>query len=893
MKKMIFLAALAAFFVSGACAADVVPNHIRHPLHAAVVKMLAPKSVVRMGATAATAASSSTPAPTLAPGGLSNENLIAGLSWSALLGDTATYADNSVQQTDIGATVAGLDGAGNVTSGVLSGKIVSGPTVAGDTVPTTYTYINPQSTDTMSGKGPFYWWDGYSAAKFGGTPVTLAHSPYGNQAGTVQNLILNYAPGGGFNAGCSLCIFMEPSSIQQAAVSAVATAQTGGIPTADAVGIFEHPTNARFDLLLPVASYTATSVVLSGTLSATELSHIQPLMTIFTNSQIPGKTPTNPEDADYYMGVIQSVATANGVTTITVAGWGAQGTTSSGAVPSTTSLETTFWANQTSPVVGIGGYNKAFARNEFMAYDGNYAGDGGSAATSLVRSFSGDEMDMIVSNATKANSLKVGFYVTNLAMSPDHTNVLTHDSFGFYAGGNTPHHFWAGDSCYIDGSGYYDQSAFEGAATWIGGSCQLGALETALKRYDQEVAEFDGRTTGSNDFRLMYHIAEAAQGQGTMATNVRPKLGIVIGGEHGAGVDSGSVQADLEWNQGGNYGGLAICGNGENCGFLVDSAGVPHAAPYGLSSGNGYTIGTQPSGHAAMFGAYAASGYAANLLELMVGSSVEASLSAAGDLTVAGNVSTGADGQILIPAATTTGAGVGNYLTTDGVAKLTVHAVNGGTSGLAAGNLFASNSLTVGSVPSGYTALAGIYASTGYTNDLLELMVGSDSKAVISSAGDLTIAGNLNTGANKQLVLSSAASVGAGTGAYLLTNGYADAELRASNGGAATYSAEQFRLLTGPGATSYLQIGTDSALGEAVFTNKAGTGVLLAAEGSISSDAGRILASIKAGSYTESTRLWCHDCRNSGQVAGSGTGRWISLDSAGTWRSDDGVEAVN
>ncbi|MGC5748394.1 hypothetical protein J4P41_07105 [Gluconobacter sp. NFX36] len=118
MKKMIFLAASAALCVSGVRAADVVPNHIRHPLHVAAVKTLAPKSVVRMGA--ATASSSSTYAPTLAPGGLSNANVIAGLSWSALLGDTATYADNSVQQADIGSTVAPLDASGNVKNPVVS-----------------------------------------------------------------------------------------------------------------------------------------------------------------------------------------------------------------------------------------------------------------------------------------------------------------------------------------------------------------------------------------------------------------------------------------------------------------------------------------------------------------------------------------------------------------------------------------------------------------------------------------------------------------------------------------------------------------------------------------------------------------------------------------------------
>lgn len=53
------------------------------------------------------------------------------------------------------------------------------------------------------------------------------------------------------------------------------------------------------------------------------------------------------------------------------------------------------------------------------------------------------------------------------------------------------------------------------------------------------------------------------------------------------------------------------------------------------------------------------------------------------------------------------------------------------------------------------------------------------------------------------------------------------------------------------------------------------------------------LSSIKSGTYTEGTRLWCHDCRATGQATGSGTGRWIYLDSASTWRSDDSVEAAN
>ncbi|KXV21949.1 hypothetical protein AD934_01940 [Gluconobacter oxydans] len=279
------------------------------------------------------------------------------------------------------------------------------------------------------------------------------------------------------------------------------------------------------------------------------------------------------------------------------------------------------------------------------------------------------------------------------------SDVLTHDSMGFYAGGNTPRHFMSGDSCYLDGSGFYDQSAFEGTATWIGGACQLGQLETSLKRYDQEVAEFDGRSTGAPDFRLMYHISEVKQGTGTAATNILPHLGVVIGGAKGAGPDTGSVQADLQWNWNGNYGGLAICGNGTNCGFAVDGNGVAHALQKGLTTGNGFTVGAQPTGHVTAFGLYADASYVNNLFEMMHGSNTAFALSTSGNAVFGGNVATGNGGQVIIPGVSGTGVGIGNYLTTDGYANLVVHAANGGTSGLWTGRVVETAVWTKGNMP--------------------------------------------------------------------------------------------------------------------------------------------------------------------------------------------------
>ncbi|MDI6652176.1 hypothetical protein QMA67_04350 [Gluconobacter japonicus] len=593
--------------------------------------------------------------------------------------------------------IAGLDDKSRLTSSILSDSIITGPRIDGTVLSTVYSSINPQLT--ANGDGPFYWWDGNSIMRIGGTPITLPHSPYGSQAGTYESLVLSGVPNGGYTAGCALCLFMEPNRIKQAAISAV-DFQGGTIPSADGVQLYAGPVNANFDLILPVASYTATSVTISGTLTSTELSHIQPMMTIFTNSKIPGVTATTPGEPDYYMGVVKSVSTTGNSTTINVYGWGEQLHKSTGEVPSITSLETYFWTNQTTPVVGIGGFNKTFARNVYMSYDGSKAGATGTAATSLIHEFTGEEMDFNVSNETRTGAVSFAGYGVSINMPPDHTNVLTHGSSDFYAGGNAPHHFLAGDSCYLDASGYYDQSAFEGLATWIGGACQLGSLETTLGRYDQEVAEFDGRTTGSPDFRMMYQVSESVKGSGTAVTNIVPKLGVVIGGEHGLGVDTGSEQANIQWNWNSYYGGLAFCGYGKNCGLVLDGNGVPHIAQSGLIGGSGLTIGKQPGGHVAGLGEYVDTDYAANLLEIMRGTISDLTLDTAGNLILAGNVSAGLGGQFILTPATGAGAGVGNYLTTDGYANLTVHASNGGASTIIAGRTIETATYTLNSLPS-------------------------------------------------------------------------------------------------------------------------------------------------------------------------------------------------
>ena len=56
----------------------------------------------------------------------------------------------------------------------------------------------------------------------------------------------------------------------------------------------------------------------------------------------------------------------------------------------------------------------------------------------------------------------------------------------------------------------------------------------------------------------------------------------------------------------------------------------------------------------------------------------------------------------------------------------------------------------------------------------------------------------------------------------------------------------------------------------------------------------KTLAGLKAeNSHYISEQVWCSDCLNDGQTTGNGTGRWIFLDRAYSWRSQDGKIAAN
>jgi len=525
--------------------------------------------------------------------------------------------------------VAGLDARGQAFAPVNTTAVVAGMRLGGSVQGSFWGAVNPQ----LGGDAPF---NGSWITQIGGGGLALPHSPYGGQAGLPQSLVVNGAPSGPFNAGCSLCLFMEPNAGGQAAISG-GDYRGGVVPGGDMVEFFANAVNPRARLILPVARYTARSVEISGGLTVQELSQIQPGMNIMTNSAIPGVPVAVGANSalGFYAGVIRGVATAGGVTTIGVYGWAQEGTQSRGAVPDMRRLEGYFWKGQDRPIVAIGTGTKTFARNVYMTYDGSKGGGTGAPATSPVHQMTGEELDMNVSNETRVNAVNlVGITVSPLSNPP---GVLTSDSVDFVAGGQLPHHFSAWDGCYRDGSGNFNEAAFDSTGSWIGGACSLGQLPGVS---DQEVAEFRA-LGGTNPWRLMYHMSLAHGGGAIENTNMVPRLGVVLGGANGSGFGTGSHQADFEWNWNGNYGGVAICGDGGNCGLVVEGNGASDFWQRGLSGGNGVVIGAQPAGRAAALGVYTRGRYGNDLVEVANGGVSALTVDRGGNMTVGGAVKDG------------------------------------------------------------------------------------------------------------------------------------------------------------------------------------------------------------------------------------------------------------
>jgi len=443
--------------------------------------------------------------------------------------------------------IAGLDANGNITQAVFSPQATVSPSVGGAAT----AFFQGFSGDLSAIGG------GYDETLIGGiAKVALSHSPYGASYAQPGHLLVTGAPSGPFDGGFTLGLYNEPVTHPQMAISG-ADYRGGFVSTQDAVEFQQGMATEMARLILPVASYTATTAVLSNPLTAAEASQLHAGMYITTNSVQPGATQVGFGDPSLngdlppfqnYHGNIVSVSKDG--TTITVNGW-ARDSQQGGAVPNTSSLDTVY-DNRTGAVVYIGMPSKEFAHNLFGVYDGSRTSTPGTNASSLVHQFENEEIDEEVNNVKAKNEVSWhgSTYTTNA-----NYGQLSADSYHIALAGGQMNdillepQWW---TTIVNGLTFYVGQP-QGPAQTAGATSVLAAFAGSTNT---------GPTTWSPSHMVrtyIYNTRNAAD-DGQSYQNITTSIGV--------GVDGGSnapsqIQEHIELNPKSNNNGIGLCSYGE------------------------------------------------------------------------------------------------------------------------------------------------------------------------------------------------------------------------------------------------------------------------------------------------------------------------------------------
>ncbi|MBF0865137.1 MAG: hypothetical protein ABF932_13535 [Gluconobacter potus] len=459
-------------------------------------------------------------------------------------------------QKGVPSGVAGLDANGNVTANLLTGKMIAGADA----------FANYLSDTFAGGFDPAR---GYEADLIGGW------RQYADGTYMQRQVLQQTDPYGPYSAGCGYALNMlgsvytsrNPISEQPPEGGATSIVAMGGFDTAAHCILFG---NQQARLVLPVASYTATSIVLQAPLTASQAAQIHPSMYVTTNSPNPALSLTNTAGTlpkrNLYAAVVKT-APAAGDTTIAVWGWDVPswGTGASGQVPQTTTLDTV-WSKYTSPVVFIGGgaASSAFANNWYAIID---ARDLIPSATnkSLIHQFTMDEEDgpTVVNGTAPANSIYFQGHSMNAGNQPA---ALTTDSYEYLFGGDIPHHivFDGGiGNWLIDGDNIFVPSL------------KQQQLTTDNPTQSYQIWQMPVGVGTKNQFQMVLWNdsgnPSAADGWQRVVTHLGPTVDGAIPAD---GDPGGSKQGDIEWNVGANYGSISLCGYATTCGLRVNGDGT-------------------------------------------------------------------------------------------------------------------------------------------------------------------------------------------------------------------------------------------------------------------------------------------------------------------------------
>lgn len=365
-----------------------------------------------------------------------------------------------------------------------SEKAIFGPTINGKILPSIKIGGNPQAPDSITHQ-PFLF-GGNSVVQLGGAPrPNLQGSPYKNWAGFPVNLVVGGNPSGPFNAGCSACIFTDPT-YQNAMIAAIAGDDYRGGHVAagfDAVGLYLDASNISARLILPVESYTPDSVKLIKPLTPEQELYIKQGMYLSTNSLA---IQNNNEAGDsglpkkqFFSSIIKSVSSDKSI--IYTYGWGRQGENSTGTTPNIKNFETYYAKNYSIPVIFIGAPTKMFGRNLNLHYDGSRTGANGTPATSLIHQMEGEEIDLNLFNEPRKNI--VSFHGITIGGNITNPEALTKESYGMLLANSLPNHLVIWDSC--------KESAIKSSGFFVPGKCLLGKQKGMINELGNYITQAD------------------------------------------------------------------------------------------------------------------------------------------------------------------------------------------------------------------------------------------------------------------------------------------------------------------------------------------------------------------------------------------------------------------
>ncbi|AQS88286.1 hypothetical protein A0U93_10400 [Neoasaia chiangmaiensis] len=690
---------------------------------------------------------------------------------------------------------------------------------------------------------------GYDVSFIGGIAAqTLPGSPYGSGYAQPGHLIITGNPSGPYDAGCVLCLGEDPTVHPGMPISGQ-DYRGGFVSTHDAVQFEQVPTNAMARMILAVDHYTATAVVLKTALTAAQIAQIHSGMYIVTNSVPGGATQTAIGDASLngalpsfqnYAGNVQSVS--EGGTTINVYGW-AQEQQQGGAVPSTSSLDTVWDPATTSAVVYLGMPNKTFGQNVYMTYDGSRGGQGGSAATSLIHQMEWNEVDEIVNNTARDREVSVhGLTLTTNASGP---NQLTSDSYHLKLAG--------GQQNYIIMQPQWWTTLISGDNLYVGqpqGPALTANTSSVLFQVAQSTNTGSATWASHHMIRLMAWNKRNTADDGTSYTNITTNLGVGVDGT--ASTVPSQIQGHLEFTPAANPYGLSICSSGQSgatCSIQLDNYGNPNVIQQlNLTKGGWLNFADkygneggwiQPPNGSDTTGAtpvnevdvhFPADNGLLNILGTARTYALSVSAAAYNPATTSGSTTTAASVS-----------GQGTYQTWN--------QLHSGS----------ANTEIINIAPSGVTGGFSFYA--------------------VNSGVDPTAATALLSMSAQNARFSTDVFVGNGKAIHL-----PDAQ------GGDVYIYNDGESTVGFGAVK-LQFGSDASV-SANGTQWNFAGPIAVPETEVSG-AVQTLSQIKAATHFEGDEVWCHDCLNSGQATGKGTGRKVWRDSAGTWRTGDGAVAAN